>query len=86
MQPFKVTRVSLSEFRRRLSHWIAEAEAGRKIEVVRRGRAAVQVEGVRFVGLHVGSRFGKGGIRPLRKGYKSRGILKTLAEDRRQDR
>jgi antitoxin (DNA-binding transcriptional repressor) of toxin-antitoxin stability system len=74
-----ILRLTATEFRRRVSHWIAVAEAGRTIEVFRRGRPAVRITGVRFVGLHVGSLVGKGGIKPL---LQHRGILESLWEDR----
>lgn len=72
-------RLSVSEFKRRLSHWIEEAEAGETIEVMRHNRTVARLGPAEASVCETGDRFGKGGIRPL---FKHTGILESLWEDR----
>ena len=79
-------RVSLSEFKRRISHWFDAAEDGTTVEVTRHAHPSVRIERAGSRGLHVGERAGKEGIKPLASGHRFRGILKVLEEDREPDR
>lgn len=72
-------RLSLSEFKRQLSHWIEEAAAGGTIEITRHNRAVAKMGPAEESSCHTGDRFGRGGIRPL---LRHPGILETLWEDR----
>ena len=73
-------RLSLSEFKRRLSHWIEEAEAGGTIDITRHNRTVARMGPAEAAACHTGDRFGKGGIRPL---LRHPGILESLWDDRR---
>ncbi|MBK7643952.1 MAG: type II toxin-antitoxin system prevent-host-death family antitoxin [Planctomycetes bacterium] len=76
-------QISLSEFKRRLSHWVEEAEAGETIEITRHNRTVARIGPAEAASCHTGDRFGKGGIRPL---LHYAGILESLWDGRAQDR
>ena len=78
-----MTQLSIQEFRRKLSLYLAQAEAGESFVITRRGRPIVRISSIAMPGVSVGKHFGKGSIRPAISGGLEGRSLEILDEDRR---
>jgi prevent-host-death family protein len=72
----------MHEFKRRLSEYVAQAEAGTSLLITRHRRIVAQLVPPEAQ-IHVGSRFGKGRLAPLLKGATKGRYLDVIADDRR---
>jgi prevent-host-death family protein len=77
--------VSILELKRRLSAILAEAAVGVRIVVTRHGKPVVTISSAGSDHLHVGSKVGRGSLKPLFRRATEGKYLEFLAEDRRGD-
>ena len=75
--------VSIQELKRRLSAFLAEAEAGDTVLVTRHRRPVVRLVPADPEHVHRGKRFGEGNVGPVIHGKTRRRYLEVLLEDRR---
>lgn len=79
-------KVSLYELKRDLSGLIREAEAGETIVITRHDHPVATLGSAELEHVRIGSRFGKGTLKPLLHAATAGRYLETLNEDRGQDR
>ena len=75
--------VSIDELKRNLSAFVAEAAGGEHIVITRHRRPIASLTRADLEHLHVGSRAGRGALRPLLKLATKGAYLDVLADDRR---
>ena len=75
--------VSIDQLKRNLSAFIAEAAGGEHIVITRHRRPVVSLTRADLEHVHVGSRAGRGALRPLLKSATKGAYLDVLADDRR---
>src|SRR6266536_983645 len=75
--------VSIDQLKRNLSAFIAEAAGGEHIVITRHRRPIVSLTRADLEHVHVGSRAGRGALRPLLKSATKGAYLDVLADDRR---
>ena len=78
--------VSIYELKRDLSGLVREAAAGEPILITRHQRAVAALTSATMEHVHVGSRFGKGSLRPLLRRATRGKYLEVLADDRETGR
>jgi prevent-host-death family protein len=75
--------VSIDELKRRLSSFIDQAARGTRITITKHRRPVASLSPAGAEHLHVGSKFGKGTIKPLMQAPTQGEYLKALDDDRR---
>ena len=75
--------VPIDELKRKLSTFVAEAAGGEHIVITRHGRPIASLTRADREHVHVGSRAGRGALRPLLKAATKGAYLDVLADDRR---
>lgn len=76
--------VSVHELKRNLSRFLAMAAAGTRVLVTRHRKPVAELGPAELANVHVGSRFGRGKLRPaVPKAATSGWYLRYLSEDRR---
>ena len=79
--------VSIQVLKRNLSKLLAEAAAGARVIITRHRKPVAQLSSAELDSVHVGSRVGRGKLRPaLRRAGTGGKYLDVLAEDRPGDR
>ena len=81
-----VRQISITEFKAHCTEEIREVEKGNVIlQVTRHGKPVVTIGSAGSEHLHVGSKVGKGSLKPLLHRASKGKYLELLAEDRRGD-
>lgn len=75
--------VSIDELKRNLSALVSEAEAGARILITKHRRPVATLSAAGLEHVHIGARFGRGGLKPLLRAPTHGKYLEVLAEDRR---
>ena len=78
-------RIPIHQLKRQLSALVAEAEEGRTILITRHRRVVARLCPPEAP-IHVGSRFGAGGVKPMLLGRTKGRYLDIIADDRRGGR
>jgi prevent-host-death family protein len=75
--------VSIDQLKRHLSSFVDQAAAGARIVITKHRRPVASLSPADIEHLHVGSRFGRGALKPLLRAPTQGKYLEALAGDRR---
>lgn len=75
--------VSIDELKRNLSSFIDQAAGGARILITKHRRPVAFLSGADLEHVHVGPRFGRGGLKPLFRAPTRGKYLEVLENDRR---
>ena len=75
--------VSIDELKRRLSSYIDQAAGGDRILITKHRRPIASLSPAEVEHLHVGTKFGRGALKPLLRAPTRGAYLEVLMEDRR---
>jgi prevent-host-death family protein len=78
--------VSIDELKRHLASFIDQAASGTRILITRHRRPVASLTAANQEHLHVGSKFGRGTIKPLLRAPTQGTYLSVLEDDRRPHR
>ena len=76
--------VSIDELKRNLASLVAEAAGGERIVITRHRRPVASLGRADLEHVHVGTRAGRGSLKPLLRAATRGAYLDVLAEDRRR--
>jgi antitoxin (DNA-binding transcriptional repressor) of toxin-antitoxin stability system len=77
--------VSIRELKARISALLAEAAAGTRLLITKRGRPVAMLAAPEHQAIHVGERFGRGKLAPLLREATAGRYLDVLADDRHDE-